>query len=270
MSFTILFDMDGTLTEPRKKISYEMVSILDQLSKVCNIGIVTGSGLDYVKQQCYRLWDDLISIDLTKLLIMPCNGTQVYTVVDGNTFKENYSVSMRDKISDTTYQELIRCIMHVQNWAMRHPEFLANIPLTGHFLSYRESLLNWCPVGRDSKDTERQRFKMQDDVYKLRENMLNMLISHLNDRAFPLEGLKMSLGGSTSIDLYPAGWDKTYALKHVDVSQSYFIGDKCTGQGNDREIYEKVKQEGLGAFEVTCTEETVQLIIDKFLRGMQK
>ena len=35
---TVLFDMDGTLTEPRKKITYEMVSLLDSLSKVFKIG----------------------------------------------------------------------------------------------------------------------------------------------------------------------------------------------------------------------------------------
>ena len=104
----VLFDMDGTLTEPRKKITYEMVTVLDLLTKVADIGIVTGSGIDYVKQQCSPLWEDLIGIDTTKLTIMPCNGTQVYTIKSVNQFHQDYSVSMREEIGDPTYQELIR------------------------------------------------------------------------------------------------------------------------------------------------------------------
>jgi|TARA_Y100000034_G_C6853475_1_gene387478 phosphomannomutase len=265
----VLFDMDGTLTEPRKKISYEMVSVIDSLTKVADIGIVTGSGIDYVEQQCNPLWEDLIGIDTTKLKIMPCNGTQVYTMKSGNQLQQEYSVSMRDKIGDVTYQELIREIIHIQSWAMRHGDFLSKIPLTGHFLSYRDSLLNWCPVGRDSKDIERQRFKQQDDIYKIRESLLNVLISHLNDRAFPLKDLNMALGGATSIDIYPRGWDKTYALNHVDKEKCYFIGDKCTGNGNDKELYDAIKLEGLGAFEVKSPQETMFIINNEILKGSQ-
>jgi len=263
---TVLFDMDGTLTEPRKKITYEMVSLLDSLSKVFKIGIVTGSGLDYVKQQCNPLWEDLISIDLKQLSIMPCNGTQLYTIENGNQFKKHFSVSMREELGEPTYQELVRCIMSIQSWAMMHPEFLGNMLLTGHFVSYRESLLNWCPIGRNSTENERTRFISHDTTHSIRENLLKMLISRLTDRSFPLRGLRMALGGSTSIDLYPAGWDKTYSLKHVDTSKCYFIGDRCTGKGNDREIYEKIKSDGLGAYEVSCPEDTMKLIVDKFLK----
>ena len=264
---TILFDMDGTLTEPRKKISYEMVSALDQLAKVAKIGIVTGSGLDYVQQQCFPLWDDLISIDLNQLLVMPCNGTQLYTMESNTTFKKQFSVSMREHLGDAVYQELVRCIMSIQSWALCHKEFLGLLPVTGHFISYRESLLNWCPVGRDSTDVERKRFQAQDEIYKIRTHLLNILISRLNERAFPLSGFKMALGGTTSIDIYPENWDKTYALKHVNVKDCIFIGDKCTDTGNDKTIYEKVKKDGIAAYQVSSPVDTLKIIYNKFLRG---
>ena len=51
MNNIVLFDMDGTLTEPRKVIKNDIVPALRELCKVTEIGIVTGSDYDYVRQQ---------------------------------------------------------------------------------------------------------------------------------------------------------------------------------------------------------------------------
>lgn len=42
-------------------------------------------------------------------------------------------------------------------------------------------------------------------------------------------GLTFSIGGQISFDIFPAGWDKTYALQHVEgegFEEIHFIGDK--------------------------------------------
>jgi len=49
---TVLFDMDGTLTKPRKVISSQMCSQLIELSQKAKVVIVTGSGIDYIEEQC--------------------------------------------------------------------------------------------------------------------------------------------------------------------------------------------------------------------------
>ena len=41
--------------------------------------------------------------------------------------------------------------------------------------------------------------------------------------------LELVLGGSTSIDIYPLGWSKEYALRYFGDSGVYFWGDKCFG-----------------------------------------
>ena len=41
--------------------------------------------------------------------------------------------------------------------------------------------------------------------------------------------MKYRLGGQISFDVFPQGWDKTYALKHLEtekISTIYFFGDK--------------------------------------------
>lgn len=42
-------------------------------------------------------------------------------------------------------------------------------------------------------------------------------------------GLTFSIGGKISFDIFPQGWDKTYALRHVEqegFEEIHFFGDK--------------------------------------------
>jgi phosphomannomutase len=42
-------------------------------------------------------------------------------------------------------------------------------------------------------------------------------------------GLTFSIGGQISFDIFPNGWDKTYALRHVEkegFDEIHFFGDK--------------------------------------------
>ena len=47
----VLFDMDGTLTPPRMEFDKELLNPLRSLSEHTQIGILTGSDIDYTKQQ---------------------------------------------------------------------------------------------------------------------------------------------------------------------------------------------------------------------------
>lgn len=54
------------------------------------------------------------------------------------------------------------------------------------------------------------------------------LVKALQQR-FPDYGLTFSIGGQISIDIFPSGWDKTYALGIVadeNFDEIHFFGDK--------------------------------------------
>jgi phosphomannomutase len=78
----------------------------------------------------------------------------------------------------------------------------------------------------------------------------------------------VALGGSTSFDIYPSGWDKTYALRHFPEVECWFVGDKCTGDGNDRAIYEALLPQNR-AFITTSPEETIA-IVSKIVENMRR
>ena len=71
-----LFDVDGTLTESRRRIDKQMLDVLRELSFTTEIGLLTGSGLEYIKEQ---LWPLLADKELSlNCHVLPCNGTEYY------------------------------------------------------------------------------------------------------------------------------------------------------------------------------------------------
>ena len=74
MSFpVVLFDIDGTLTEPRRVITKDVIEILNELAKLVEIGFVTGSDLEYVKEQMSALKGRLLEIIATYFRVMEHN-----------------------------------------------------------------------------------------------------------------------------------------------------------------------------------------------------
>ena len=231
MKKIVLFDMDGTLTEPRKKMNWEMTgSLCDLQEKGFEIGVVSGSDLDYISEQCNIILD-LNPVDWKNIHYLPCNGTKYYTAKKGK-FECQYSLDMRELLGNDKYNRVVYKLLESQ----RRLRFMLGgkqIPMTGTFIQYRGSMINWCPIGRDAGEKEREEFKVLDKKYGFRKSFLEWIPKN------PLfEGLMFKLGGDTSIDIYPEGWDKTYSFRNFDeYDELYFIGDRCTPTGNDYEAY---------------------------------
>ena len=237
----VLFDMDGTLSASRQPVDPElMLGPLIELASHTDIGIVTGSGLNYVTEQVGCLLNHPL---LPNLHLLPCNGTQYYD----SKMNRIHEVNMRTHMGKDNYELVVRTVLTLQSEiANKYP-----IPLTGHFLDFRSSMLNWCPSGRDSQLEQRERFVRMDSQWNIRKIYLEFFLEEC-----PVHVIA-ALGGETSIDIYPPGWDKTYALRHFEGYDVYFVGDKCTGTGNDRTICEAVSKK---CHPIDSPEETVNII----------
>jgi phosphomannomutase len=233
----VLFDMDGTLTPARQAMPEPVLHKLEELAAYATIGIVSGSPLQYIQEQCPELFKCEEHPWTANLVIMPCNGTQKYLYANG-AWSEAFSLDMRQELGDKLYDLLIAELTHFQYLHSLKSLALREHPLTGHFISYRQSMVNWCPVGRSASDEDRAAFKKADERYHFRQKYLEMIerVSDLPQR------LSFSMGGHTSIDVYPHGWDKTYALNHFPEDSSFwFVGDRClVDNGNDKSLYEKL------------------------------
>ena len=173
----VLFDMDGTLTPARKPITPDVLNALRRLTRFrrSKVGVVTGSGLDYLVEQCNPIWTEIGSCYAADVVLMPCNGTQVYTWDKSiGTFAEAHTVSMAKKLKKKKYKKLITELLNLQLSLMADHE----LPLTGEFISYRKSLVNWCPVGRSAGDEEREAFIEYDNTNSLRQLYLERLVDY--------------------------------------------------------------------------------------------
>tara|TARA_R110002110_G_scaffold213236_7_gene426444 strand:- start:982 stop:1746 length:765 start_codon:yes stop_codon:yes gene_type:complete len=243
MKDLVLFDMDGTLTEPRERIKESMIEAVDYLIGTgAEIGIVTGSDTKYILEQ---INDQIIYF----FKLYPCNGTKVY---DANNKIYTYKNDMNNKIGKDGVKQMISLLLKLQlEMVEKH-----DVPLSGHFVDLRGSMINWCPIGRSASKTQRNKFVEIDHMNKIRESMLPIL----KDEIFKIsEEITCVLGGSTSFDIYPNGWDKTYVLKHCKGKRVWFVGDKCTGNGNDRALYEEIDKTGR-AYQTSSPKQTISII----------
>ena len=247
----VLFDMDGTLTEARQAFSQDLSSPLWDLSQVADVGIVTGSDLNYVNEQMSTLIDSH-SIRY-HLHILPCNGTKYLVPPESSKddHKMVHEASMEKELGKTNYNNLLGILVKLQAEMTEY-----DIPLTGHFISARGSTINWSPMGRNANDRQRSRFKKFDKKFKFRHQFFSKLQDILKKEK--VDGVTVKLGGDTSFDIYPTGWDKTYALRHFGGRNVWFVGDRAhSPKGNDYEIFRAC---GPRSFHTTGPEETIEVI----------
>ena len=170
---------------------------------------------------------------------------------------------MIDHIGNEDFQKLMSILCAYQAKIIEENN---DLPLTGNFVQNRGSMINWCPIGRNAQQTDREVFKALDNLYGIRTKYMDMLKEYLKTAKIDVT---VKLGGNTSFDIFPHGWDKTFALSHFDGPNwvFWFVGDRCSPTGNDYEIFSALKETGR-AFEVGSPEETVDIIDFHILRDL--
>jgi len=237
----VLFDVDGTLSKPRNAATPEMKQLLQLLRKKVSVGVVGGSDVSKIKEQ---LGETTVS-DYD--YVFSENGLVAFK--DGKTF---HTESIQQKLGDDKLKKLVQFILGYLS--------KIDIPIMrGTFIEYRTGMLNVSPIGRNCSQKEREDFFEYDKVHQVRAQMVDAL-----QKQFPDYGLKYSIGGQISFDVFPIGWDKTYCLQFVKGFQTkYFFGDKTEKGGNDYEIYTSPEVIGTS---VTSPDDTAQHLKKLFLK----
>jgi phosphomannomutase len=219
----VLFDVDGTLTEPRKKAGQEMLTFLQDLRKVMTVGIVGGSDLTKIKEQLGDDAETAYDYLFSENGLMAHKGGKLLAVQ-----------SLKKHLGDDKLKQFI-------NFTLKE---LAEIDIPvkrGTFIEFRNGMMNVSPVGRNCSQEERDAFEQYDKEHGIRKDLVQKLQTKFADF-----GLTYSVGGQISFDAFPNGWDKTFCLQFVenDFDEIHFFGDKTYKGGNDHEIYESDKTQG--------------------------
>ena len=239
-----LFDVDGTLTIARGEVTQEMNTFLAELREKIVIGTVGGS--DFPKQQ-EQLGNDV------QQRFDYCFAENGLTALHGE--ETLGSQSFREYLGEAKLNELI-------NFILGYLSKLTDVPVKrGTFIEYRNGMLNVSPIGRGCSRPERNDFEIWDKESKCRATMVGVLEKEFGERF----GLKFSIGGQISFDVFPIGWDKTYCLQFLqeqNYDEIHFFGDKTYEGGNDYEIFHSDKTIGHA---VTCPEDTIKICRELWL-----
>ncbi|WIA33551.1 hypothetical protein OEZ86_006675 [Tetradesmus obliquus] len=236
-----LFDVDGTLTVPRKTASKQTLDFLQELRKVVKVGIVGGSDLVKIQEQ---LGDNVLTaydyVFSENGLVAHKGGEQIAVQ------------SLKVHLGEDKLKRFINFVLH----------YIADLDIPikrGTFIEFRNGMLNVSPIGRNCSQEERDAFEVFDKEAGVRPKMVEVL-----RKEFAEYNLTYSIGGQISFDVFPQGWDKTYCLRFVegDFDEIHFFGDKTFPGGNDYEIFMSEKTVG---HTVTSPADTEKQCTEAFL-----
>ena len=208
-----IFDVDGTLTPSRLRMTEEFAKFFDKWSSKNKYYLVTGSDLDKTKEQLPIAYVDRAEA------IFTCCGNQMWRddeLIYNNKFTppESLIEHLEEKIKYSKYYHR-----------------------AGNHIEDRGSMLNFSVVGRNCTQEQREDYFKWDKQTNERKNISNDIKSTWTK-------LDAVIGGQISIDIYPKGSDKSQVLdiikqeRLVEPDEYIFIGDGIENGGNDYPLAE--------------------------------
>lgn len=237
----VLFGVENTLTFPKKSITEEDKRLLAQLREKVVIGIVGGYD---ISRQVEQLGPTVLN-DFD--FCFSENGLIAYKLGE-----KLYSQSFIGWIGEEKYNELVRFILN----------YLAHLELPkrrGAFIKFQNGMINVSPIGHGASIEDREEFEKYDKRANIRGGFIETLKENFKDL-----GVKYSIGGKIEFDIFPSGWNKTFALSHVEnenFKEIHFFGDKCYKGGNDYEIFTDPRTIG---HQVTGPDHTMKILKELF------
>ena len=233
-----LFDIDGTITEPRKSITPNNHDWFEDFVKNNNVIFVTGS--DWTKsleQLGPRILDNTD-------YIFCCMGNELRFQNSSIIYSKRFEIDFQFKSMLEVFMLDSKFEKHVGN----------------HF-ELRPGMLNFSVVGRAANQELREEYYNWD----LQNNERKQLADHINNNYPDLEA---AIGGQISIDIFPRGNDKSQAIDYIlnylypgEIQQIVFFGDKTEPGGNDYSIIKKAETcEQLVCHTVTGPHETFEIL----------
>ena len=230
-----VFDVDGTLTEPRMKMGSQLANefLLWGLKKQCYVA----TGSDYRKTQEQVPWDIL---DTFKNVFC-CMGNEIRKPGGSVVYKSKFT------LPDNLDADL--------------QDFLKNTKFnlkTGNHIEFRTGMVNFSIVGRNADFEQRASYNLWDKKNRERQTIADFI-----NKNYPT--LNASVGGSISIDIIEEGQDKGQVVHHLEnagATKIVFVGDRCERGGNDFGIIRELQKSNL-AFEwynVEGPEDTLKLL----------
>ncbi len=213
----IAFDLDGTLTESKQRISAEMADLLMKLLSKMPVAVMSGAGFPQFERQFLSVLPS--EAVLERLSIFPDNAAQCFVRHGGKWMPQyDYSFSAAER------ERILAAFSHA---AQSYP---APERLWGPQIEDRGAEIAFSALGQDAPLEEKERWHA----------------SHEHDRDTLREALSLLLpefevteGGLTTVQVTRKNRNKAYGLArlseitHIPLGEMLYVGDALEEGGND-------------------------------------
>ncbi|MGM0385294.1 MAG: HAD-IIB family hydrolase [Actinomycetota bacterium] len=237
----VAFDLDDTLAPSKSVIPPDMARALRDLLEIVDVCVISGGQwLQFETQVIAHLDADLSQA--ARLHIMPTCGTRYLRFGDGGwqpVYEHLLADGVRARVKDLLGHEA-RSLGFWEEDAW------------GEVIEDRGSQITFSALGQEAP---LQAKRAWDPSGEKRIALTRALAPHLPD-------LEVRAGGSTSVDITPAGVDKAYGIRAlaeqtgIALTEMVFVGDRLDPDGNDY----PVKALGVRCIETSGPEMTVEII----------
>ena len=242
-----VFDVDNTLTPPRRPLEPEMAAALIELPVAFHVA--AGSDVALVREQ---LVDPLWAAGFRGTFdAFVCNGSDRYRFEIDDDIRPQVlrTFSLRKHLGKVGFQTLMDTLTR----RLADPAFAIDaqaVAVIGGRIIDRGSMINLAPIGRPIKMTPAAYTNRDAFVaFDQRTGFRRRLLEQLHQDLAPLirdRGLWITLGGQTSFDIVIAGNDKTFPLRTL-ADEGYddltYFGDALHEHGNDAAVLEFVREQ---------------------------
>jgi phosphomannomutase len=227
------FDLDGTIAESKQSVSIQMAEKLFELAQKIKIVVISGGSMAQFQKQILPSWlavkskKDFESAEIANknLIFLPVCGTQqyFYDQVSKNWFI-NYAENFESSIKDKVYSAIELIIKDEKFDIPDNP--------TGPYIEDRGTQITFSALGQLASFIEKQNW----DPDRRKKTLIR------DELAKMLPELEVRVGGTTSIDILPRGFDKAVGLgkllPHLKMTKGdmIFVGDALFPGGNDEPV----------------------------------
>lgn len=243
-----IFDLDGTLTESKSKISSKVGRLLSKLLENKKVAIISGGKFEQFKKQF--LSGLKTNAGLFNLSLFPTNSTASYQYK-----KSSWKKIYEEKLNSKETEKIISSIKKLQASKI----YKKPTKTYGSIVENRGTQITMSAIGQLAPVSEKKKWNKISDKRS----------SYITFLRKDLKKFEIKKGGLTSIDITRKGIDKSYGVKkilkelNVQKKDTVFIGDAFYRGGNDA----PTRKAGIDCIKVNGPKDTENLIKEALVAG---
>ena len=214
MDTLLVFDVDGTLTGPRRRMHEDFSRFFKSICRNYSVFLVSGSDMPKLEQQ---LPAEVINMVTG---IFPCSGNEL--LMGGQKIYRMEHFFPDEVIS------FLNEFIQASDYPIR----------TGNHLETRTGTLNVSIVGRMANHRQRMEYYSHDGEVGERRKLIEELMQRFPE-------YEANVGGQISVDVTPRGWNKSRVFNELSTRYPArpiaFFGDNMHTGGNDRPLGDAIR-----------------------------